>query len=364
MKAYRYDFQRLDGITRTPSGGIRVPAALTRTGVFEYRRADGSITRELRLPEEVFHKDSMESFANAPLTIGHVPQVNPDNWGAVSVGHVIGAPKQDGHLLAGDVAVMRRDAIAKVETGELKELSCGYEVELDPTPGEWNGERYDAIQRQIRGNHVALLPEGAGRAGPDARLRTDAKDDVGFGSAYPPAVTTQSTPTHVTTATPAKDGADVLLGRLDALTAENAELKKRLDAMPAQIEAAAASRAALLARVTPLMPKGQDGQPWRADGKGEAVILREVLGALRPDVRLDGKSDDYVRGAFEEALRSSEASRQRAGSMQGPLHPLNLDGGDEDDDATGFGARSAKKKTQDAWKTPPKGALTRDSLRK
>jgi hypothetical protein len=139
-----------------------VPAALSRTGVQEYRRADGTTIREYRPHEEVFHKDAIASFENAPLTIGHVTEVNPDNWGGCAVGQVIGAPKQDGNFMSAETQIMRADAIKRVESGELRELSCGYEVEIDPTPGVTpDGERYDAIQRSIRGNHVALLPAGA-----------------------------------------------------------------------------------------------------------------------------------------------------------------------------------------------------------
>jgi hypothetical protein len=42
-------------------------------------------------------------------------------------------------------------------------LSAGYELDLDPTPGEYQGRRYDAVQRNIRINHVAAVP--LGRAG-------------------------------------------------------------------------------------------------------------------------------------------------------------------------------------------------------
>ena len=35
---------------------------LTRVGIFEYRRPDGSIRRELRLPEEVFAPESLASY--------------------------------------------------------------------------------------------------------------------------------------------------------------------------------------------------------------------------------------------------------------------------------------------------------------
>ena len=56
----------------------------------------------------------------------------------------------------------------------LKELSLGYNLTLDETPGEWNGQHYDAIQRDIRINHLALGREA--RAGEQARLNIDGRD--------------------------------------------------------------------------------------------------------------------------------------------------------------------------------------------
>ena len=65
------------------------------------------------------------------------------------------------------------------ETDEMKksgfkELSLGYNLDLDETPGVWQGEHYDAIQRNIRINHLALVREA--RAGDQARLNVDSKD--------------------------------------------------------------------------------------------------------------------------------------------------------------------------------------------
>ena len=44
-----------------------------------------------------------------------------------------------------------------VKDGRSRELSCGYYCDLDETPGEYEGQRYDARQRNIRGNHLALV---------------------------------------------------------------------------------------------------------------------------------------------------------------------------------------------------------------
>jgi hypothetical protein len=42
---------------------------LTRVGIFEYRRPDGSIRRELRLPEEVFAQESLASYKGKPVIL-------------------------------------------------------------------------------------------------------------------------------------------------------------------------------------------------------------------------------------------------------------------------------------------------------
>jgi hypothetical protein len=64
--------------------------------------------------------------------------------------------------------VQDADAIGKIERGEFKELSCSYRYTPDFTPGEVDGVAYDFIMRDIKGNHVALVPRG--RAGSDVAV--------------------------------------------------------------------------------------------------------------------------------------------------------------------------------------------------
>lgn len=52
------------------------------------------------------------------------------------------------------------DMLDKIDNQGIKELSPGYWAEYDYTPGEWNGIAYDAIQRNIVFNHLALVPQG------------------------------------------------------------------------------------------------------------------------------------------------------------------------------------------------------------
>ena len=58
-------------------------------------------------------------------------------------------------------------SIGEIEAGK-KELSMGYFCDYELTPGTFDGQHYDAVQRNIRGNHIALVEEG--RMGADVRV--------------------------------------------------------------------------------------------------------------------------------------------------------------------------------------------------
>jgi hypothetical protein len=63
---------------------------------------------------------------------------------------------------------MDKATVDAVDAGK-RELSNGYRSTIDFTPGITpSGERYDAVQKEIRGNHVAVVAKG--RAGPECRI--------------------------------------------------------------------------------------------------------------------------------------------------------------------------------------------------
>lgn len=176
----RFDFLgSLGKFTRTQVGGIRVPARLTRTGVLEYRKPDGTIRRELRLPEEVFNADSLATLQDATVVNidNHRTLLSAENWRDATLGHTVNV-RQDGKFVGADLLINDAGTVRAIETGELHDISCGYSCKLDMTSGVFEGQPYDAIQRHIRYNHVAVLPKGRGRAGTDVALRLDAKDAV------------------------------------------------------------------------------------------------------------------------------------------------------------------------------------------
>jgi hypothetical protein len=49
-----------------------------------------------------------------------------------------------------------------IENKEMMEVSTGLFMELDQTPGEWNGEAYDSIAHNLQPDHLALLPDVKG----------------------------------------------------------------------------------------------------------------------------------------------------------------------------------------------------------
>jgi uncharacterized protein len=173
----RLDAGKLGKVERTPQGGVRIPASLTRAGVFSYRNPDGSTRREFCPPEEVFRQDTIDSLGGAPVIVGHSAWVTPANHKDVAVGHVAeGSVRQDGNVLAGKVVVSDADTLKRVDSGELSEISLGYSLQYTPTPGEWQGQRYDGVQSKRVINHVALLPPGTSRT--DVGFRFDAADDL------------------------------------------------------------------------------------------------------------------------------------------------------------------------------------------
>ena len=177
MIVQRYDKSRLSSVKRLDNGYLIAPGNITRTGVFVYSDGDGGTVRELRLPEEVFSDQAMESFGLSPLTNDHPTEaLTSGNTGNFQVGTVTNIHKDDTHV-ASTIQITDDKAIQDVESGK-QELSCGYSAKLEYVdgitkniPGIPDGLKYDAIQRNIRGNHVAIVD--AGRAGPSAALRLD-----------------------------------------------------------------------------------------------------------------------------------------------------------------------------------------------
>lgn len=173
---------------KTPEGYlICTDAILSRTGKQEYKRCElfgdtcedpDKIVNVERTDDEVFSDKAMASFENKAVCIEHPDHdVNAENHNELAVGFVRDIHKGEDNgkpVMMGTLVITDKDAVEAVESGEYKELSCGYDCDIDD-----DGE---PCQRNIRGNHVALCKQG--RAG-IARI-VDSVDDISFwGQQYP-----------------------------------------------------------------------------------------------------------------------------------------------------------------------------------
>jgi hypothetical protein len=309
MEVLRFDFNGTSGeFKRTPQGFLRVNARLSRVGIFDYQT-----TREYRSQEEVFRADSLQSLKGAPVTDRHPSEnsdqsfLTPANAKDLMVG-ITENVERDGDYLKGSILIWHQDAIEAIESGERKEISLGYRCEIDPTPGTHNGEPYDAAQKNIIINHVAIGPKGWGRAGADCSIRTDSHPNNEGNSPMIEMVRL--------------DGADVPLtaDTISALFAEKQrqveELTCRFDALGLELEREKAARAeledpkALDSKVqsrTKLLEKCRQilGGEANLDGKTDEELKIECIKKAHPDLDLSGKEQSYIHGVFD-ALSGKE----------------------------------------------------------
>jgi hypothetical protein len=175
VKRYDRGDVRMDGAVRTPQGFSACRRA-SRAPAFSYVPQGGrhAEPRAAAGGGGVQRGRAGQLLAGAADAAASAGAGDGRQRGQVPRGHGRRAGAADGEFVATTIVVENADAIRAVEQGK-RELSCGYECELEEKPGVTaDGQRYDAIQRNIRGNHVALVTKG--RAGPDVRLRMDAND--------------------------------------------------------------------------------------------------------------------------------------------------------------------------------------------
>lgn len=157
----------------TPEGYLRAWATIAKVGVQTYYNADGTKRRELRSPEEVADPESLASFGLKPHTVDHPPEfLNSKNTRIYQTGSTDSTVFYQQGFVNVAVNVIDSDAIEEIRSGRRAELSAGYTCELDFSPGVWRGQKYDAIQRNIRGNHVSSVQKG--RAGAKVKMHVDA----------------------------------------------------------------------------------------------------------------------------------------------------------------------------------------------
>lgn len=182
----RIDVRSSGYVEFNDDGTIKGEAIVTRTGVFLYQNPDGTIRRELRHPNHVFAKDSVETLKMLPMTNKHPDArlVTTENAKALTIGFTGENVTIDSPNLLTTLKVTTDEGLKAIKSGR-KELSLGYTADLQPQSGVYEGESYEYIQTNIRYNHLAVVDKA--RAGAEARLNLDAADAVEVGNDLPPA---------------------------------------------------------------------------------------------------------------------------------------------------------------------------------
>ncbi len=178
-----YDRVEMDATARmefTTEGYLKAQPRIARTGLQKYLgvecgRPELDTVMVYRPETSVFADAATHSYTHLPVTIDHPKHMlTSDNWKRHAVGETGDEVLRDGHTVR--VPMMLRDAkaIELVKSGK-RQLSVGYACDLVWQDGVTpEGEKYDAIQQNIRGNHLAIVTEA--RGGPLLTIGDEAMD--------------------------------------------------------------------------------------------------------------------------------------------------------------------------------------------
>lgn len=342
---------------KTPEGFLVARAPVTSIGVFTYRNPDGSPRRELRLPEEVFAEASLESLKMKPLTLLHPDgAVTPENIGQLQVGSVGSDVTTDSYRVYVSLSATKQDGIDAVENGSARSLSCGYNCDIEWTSGTWMGMDYDCIQRNIRYNHVALVP--VPRAGDGNAIRMDSagipglpdlnkhetktrEEDMSLKTIHLDGADYQAEPQVIAAYDKASARADSLEKELNqaredgkkaldealagksSAEAERDSYKERLDAMEQDMPNKVA--AAVKYRLT-LCGQAQKAGVEVRDDMSDMDIKKAVILKKFPTANLDGKDDSYILSRFDcacELIAADAEAQSRKDAAEITPHNVN-----------------------------------------
>jgi hypothetical protein len=339
----------------TEEGFLRVDGRISRSGVQPYADADGNRWNEFRPDSEVFSPDSMKSFQLKVITENHPDEmVTIDNVAEVQRGHTGTDVRRDEDFLRSSMLITNKDAIKSAKDGSVAELSAGYTADVRLEDGvSPDGQAYQAVQENIRGNHVAKVD--AGRCGPECRLLTrgDAaqlqhdiprKDSpmpkfnvngqdieldeetsarlaamleqtAGAGDQEMPGEgggeeeeekeESQSAPTPPSPVVSSHDSE--LRARVDVL---ETELKKQKDTETHRIDA----RVSIVSNARKIC-----GSSYEHEGKTDSAIMMDVILKLQPEMkdRLEANKSDrgYLKCAFDSALKIESERKDSSGEL-------------------------------------------------
>ena len=408
----RFDFGRMDKAEVTPNGFMNVPIRITRIGVLDY----GS-HKEYRPAEEVFADDSLASLARIPFTNEHpFDGVTTSNAKQTAVGFVSDDIEvENEEIVKGSATVFDKETILEIQAGAKREISAGYTTNLEMTAGVFNGQAYDAIQRNIRYNHVALVERG--RAGRKVRVMMDkegnqilesAENDQLTKTEDEMAVIKLNGKSHTVSSGLAEDinallaklkdakkkgdsaeegeertdgevanailsaiaaDASKKLDAVETLNTKVADQAKELEALQGKLDAksdelknatdAKKFDAAVQARIELLDKARTVVKDGKFEGKADIDVMKEVLVAVNKDVDLEGKSVDYIAAKFDTTIELGSKATETRGDGGAGKKVLDQRGGGKDEDT-----RSDAEKAMDEYESQRDNAYKGDSTKK
>lgn len=169
--------------TITDEGYLLCIADTCRTGIMEYTAEQvgiedmdpNAIVNVYRSPEEVFSPAAMNSFKGKPVTLSHPGiMLDASNIRDYTVGHGGDDVKRAGNSMKQNLYVTDAVVIKMIQDGEVDQISNGYQADIVIKDGVTpDGIKFHAEQKNIRGNHIAILKNG--RAGKGCRIN-DSQD--------------------------------------------------------------------------------------------------------------------------------------------------------------------------------------------
>lgn len=322
----------------TDEGFLKVPAKISRTGIQEYLAVELGVSdrepndkiRIFRPAEEVFSEASLSSFSRKPITNNHPPElVDATNSKKYSVGMSDPGVSRDGDFVTAILNITDQEAITSIESGKV-ELSNGYTADIEWVPGITpDGEQYDAIQRNIKGNHIAIVERG--RAGSSCRVADNSPeksgevnmakitiDGVDYEVSDQAAQAVGKLQTRlVDTEKEAKDKDEELKKKEDEMEEAEKKAKKTEDSLKAKLDDAAskvpnaeaidkmvADRAKLVASVKKIQ------SDIVVDGKDEQALMKEIVSSKCSNVQMDSVSEDYIKARFDMLVESIDDNSQ------------------------------------------------------
>lgn len=314
---------------------------LSKVGVFDYSGRQlgfktepeaSRIFKVYRPAEELGSTATVESFKLLPWVDEHA-MLGPE---AQKVMPAIALPAEkkgiqgvvgqdvgfDGDTLYGNIKVFSDGFADLIDKGKV-ELSAGYRCKYDMTPGVFNGQAYDAVQRNIRGNHLALVDQG--RMGPSVAVMDaftftfDAKDATMAEETNPPAGGGEA-PKDMTVAE--------IAALLKTLAPQVAALQTAMAAMtkPAATEPVVDSPATPAAAVTPGATPTADALPAAMDSltKSVADIAKSVAGLQATQTAIQ-TAQAAAPGAAVAELAARDALAKRLSAHVGTFDHAAMD---------------------------------------